>query len=713
MPNTLRVESRNALPPKMELVFGLCCLIINEIGHAPADAKAEFVEILNTGAASVDATTLTIYDQRSGPRSVTDRPTVVPPGGYLVLVRDASAFAQEHPGVPFVAVSNWPTLNNSGDRIGLAILGIEVDAVPYEGTWGTPGHSLERKDPSGPSWHAVNWTAGPPGGTPGRQNAGYMPDREGPKLLYADRLHPDTVFAVFDEPVQKSGLRFEGAVATHWIDDESVHLTGVSGSTLVSLGAMDLFGNTSPQTEVSIAGVPSAGDLVITERLTRPLADRFDGRPDQPLFLEIQNQSRRMLSVRRLALVGKEDESGNAPRAPLPFVSRALWPSDVLLISNSQSNLEAAFGLSKEMFSFETTAAVLRDESVSLVDGLGETLDRADYHASWHAPSIWEVGNSLTRIGPDGRRPTSWMTSVLPGRDAFSPEGPRPTPGVHVSALTSLPPIPGDIVISEVLFHAAPGGVEFIELQMRRQVDLNGLYFLVDRSPAMPDSARLAYAPFAPSPGSFVTAVVPTTGVPLAELVGFAREFYPNAPQAARWLPLRGLGALRNAGVDISLIGANDVVLDHVVLSADNHHPALADPAGISLERVDPLGSSREPTNWTSSSGPYGATPGEGPEAVPTPGGRFLEVLPRAFSPDEGPVTVSVNSAPQETVQIEIYTRAGLLVRRMNSLARGPTRLYWDGTSDAGTPVRAGVYVVLARVSTGHSAKALVVVARR
>jgi hypothetical protein len=713
VPNALRVGRRKALPHKMKLAFALCCLIINEIGHAPADANAEFVEIINTSAASVDASTLTLYDQHSGPRFVTDRPIVLPAGGYLVLVRDASAFTQAHPGVPFVALSSWPTLNNSGDRIGLAMLGIEVDAVPYEGTWGMPGRSLERKDPGGPSWHAVNWTAGPPGGTPGRQNAGHAPDREGPKLLYADRLHPDTVFAVFDEPVLGTGLHFEGGNLAGRIGDDGLLLTDVPDSTLVSVGAEDLFGNTTPRSEVQIAGAPSAGDLVITERLVRPVADRFDDNPDQPYLLEIQNQSRRQLSVRRLSLVGRSDENGIAPQAPLPFVSRALRPSDVLLVSNSRSGLEVAFGLPAETFTLETTAAVLRDRSVSLVDRSGETLDRADYDASWHSPSVPEAGNSLTRIGPDGTKPTSWATSVFPAGDASLTGDPRPTPGVHVTVISGLDPVPGDIVISEVLFHAAPGGLEFIELEMRRQVDLNGLYFLVGRSPSMPDSARLAYAPLAPSPGSFVTAILPTTGVPLAELVDFAKANFPSAPSGALWLPLSGLGALRNAGVDISLLRTDGVVLDHVVLSADDHHPALADPAGISLERVDPLGASLEPTNWTSSSGSSGATPGEGPEAVPMPAGRFLEVLPRIFSPHEGPVTVSVNSGAHETVQVEIYTRTGLLVRSMYSLARGPTRLYWNGASDGGTRVRPGVYIVLARLSTGHSGKAFVVVARR
>ena len=181
-------------------------IVVNEILFDPPEVSAnEFVELFNrTDTQTFDLSELTLSDNASTPVPLTDQPTALGPGDYAVLVRDADAFQQRFPGVPFLEVAGFPALNNSGDTPTIRLGDTVIDAVPYETSWGGTDASLERRDPDGPSTSASNFatTTDPRGGTPGEQNTAFEVDTTPPAPIDAEvTANGQTITVFFDEPL--------------------------------------------------------------------------------------------------------------------------------------------------------------------------------------------------------------------------------------------------------------------------------------------------------------------------------------------------------------------------------------------------------------------------------------------------------------------------------------------------------------------------------
>ncbi|MFN0157427.1 MAG: lamin tail domain-containing protein [Bacteroidota bacterium] len=168
-------------------------MVINEIMYAPLSNQAEYIELLNISDRNVDVTQWQISDKPSSSGSVTTLSlgTVrrqVPPGGFLLLASDSTAFTrypflgEMDSSLFFIARSSWPGLNNDGDAVILRDLTNRViDSVHFQPVWHNPGvadlsgRSLEKINPVLGSNDARAWStcAFSIGGTPGRQNSIY------------------------------------------------------------------------------------------------------------------------------------------------------------------------------------------------------------------------------------------------------------------------------------------------------------------------------------------------------------------------------------------------------------------------------------------------------------------------------------------------------------------------------------------------------------
>lgn len=161
-------------------------IVINEIMYAPSDVSSnEWVELYNRTEDKVfDLADLRFANATSPLRVITTTSTALAPGEYVVLIRNIEAFESAFPGVPYIAVTSFPSLVNSGDTPQILLEDETViDAVPYMPSWGgTGGVSLERHDPNGPSASPINWASSvdPSGGTPGEQNSVYQVDTDPP-----------------------------------------------------------------------------------------------------------------------------------------------------------------------------------------------------------------------------------------------------------------------------------------------------------------------------------------------------------------------------------------------------------------------------------------------------------------------------------------------------------------------------------------------------
>jgi hypothetical protein len=312
-------------------------LVVNEIAYdppAPQVSTNEWVEVVNRSGAARDIGGLTVGDAGATSAPVPG-PLLLPPGGYAVLVRNAAAFEAAYPGVPYVALAGFPALNNTGDRVAIAVGGTEIDAVPYLGAWGGTDASLERIDPEASSTDPANFatTTSPDAGTPGAQNAvfGQNQDTTPPELDGAEALDALTVAVSFSEPVDPASAldaaryaidgRGAPAAASATADPAVVRLTlaapltGPATYTLTVTGIADLAGNVLVAAQTTFffgqGDAPQPGDLVINEFLYDP-----PGADNPGEYVELYNRSDRTFDLRDFTLndaVGADEPVTGAP----------------------------------------------------------------------------------------------------------------------------------------------------------------------------------------------------------------------------------------------------------------------------------------------------------------------------------------------------------------------------------------------------------------
>lgn len=262
-------------------------------------------------------------------------------------------------------------------------------------------------------------------------------------------------------------------------------------------------------------------------------------------------------------------------------------------------------------------------------------------------------------------------------------------------------PSHGDVIINEVLFNPMGEDGDFVELVNRsvHPVNLGDL--------------RLAHAD--PADGIIRNAVKLKTEQRL--LMPF--EYVVAAVEPERITeryPRHGMGNLVNAdlsGYDddegtVVLLDASLQVLDRFHYSDDFHFPLLADPEGVSLERITSTGDSDDRHIWHSASAQCGyATPGvQNSQLIETAyeGDDWLRMEPRLFSPDnDGHHDVLLIKAdlPKSgfMATLNVYNEQGLPVRQIatNDYLSPDAMWTWNGTGDDGGLMPPGPYIIAAR----------------
>jgi len=147
------------------------------------------------------------------------------------------------------------------------------------------------------------------------------------------------------------------------------------------------------------------------------------------------------------------------------------------------------------------------------------------------------------------------------------------------------------------------------------------------------------------------------------------------------------------------------------------HYSLLSSQEGVSLEKIRPGDKSGEKTNWHSASESSGwGTPG-------APNSMFVEVPVTSdkitfsstkITPDndgnEDILIISMNfTGTGNVISVAVFDETGSFVRKIatNLFAGAEVSLNWDGTSDDGTLVNTGIYIVLISVfdDTGKTEK--------
>ncbi|PSQ90611.1 MAG: hypothetical protein BRD43_01625, partial [Bacteroidetes bacterium QS_4_64_154] len=289
-----RPSSRSSMP---RLVFGVLLVallvpgpavgqpdtgdvVINEIMYAPSPSTNEFIELYNRAETAVALDELALADDNLEYEPVTTTDTVLAPGEYVVLVRDAEAFEASFPSVPFLTPDGWAVLNNGGDTVFLrhSPSDTPLDSVPYDPSWGgSDGRSLERIDPRGSSGRASNFASSTAsaGATPGTQNSRHAPDTTPPQPVFAEQVDSTVAEVVFNEPVRSASIQpsafqvGETTVTETALSADSIARLLLSeaptAATVVVTDVRDLVGNRREQATLSLARRPTPEVLAITE----------------------------------------------------------------------------------------------------------------------------------------------------------------------------------------------------------------------------------------------------------------------------------------------------------------------------------------------------------------------------------------------------------------------------------------------------------------
>ena len=155
-------------------LFGINDVVINEFHYHPVDdAPTEFIELYNPTNTSID---LSGYAFTSGIAYSIPTGTVIPPDGYLLVVKDTRNLAWQ--GIPNVGPYSLK-LSNRGEKVVLRAPNKRIvdgliysDDPPWPRAADGNGSSLERISPDLVAQDYHSWRASVnPGGTPGRKNS--------------------------------------------------------------------------------------------------------------------------------------------------------------------------------------------------------------------------------------------------------------------------------------------------------------------------------------------------------------------------------------------------------------------------------------------------------------------------------------------------------------------------------------------------------------
>jgi hypothetical protein len=436
-------------------------VIINEIYADPDSVPAsmppspvEFVELFNRSGQIFDLAGWVFSDPSS---SATLPSYILAPGDYLVLCRlaDTAFFT----GLPYLGLATWPSLNNTGDNLGLRDqVGGVVDGVNYDISWyqdatkSQGGWTLELINPTDTCVLFGNWIASvdPDGGTPGAVNSvlNTTPDVTGPALQSVTPISPNTIEVCFDEPIDPSGLVGANFVVNGGIGAATAATaSGVGGEcvtlafgsnfvpgqlyTVVASNLQDCKGNAGGGTGQFIISGPAAFKSVIINEIYADPDSAATGMPPVE-FVELYNRSGQLYD-----LVGW---SFSDPSSTSILPNYLLAPGDYVVLCKAS---DTAWFTGLPYLGLGSLPSLNNSgDALYLGDPFGNFADSVHYNLSWYQdPSKDDGGWTLELINPQDTcsQLGNWIASNDPSGG---------TPGLQNSVFSNAPDLTAPLITS-------------------------------------------------------------------------------------------------------------------------------------------------------------------------------------------------------------------------------------------------------------------------
>jgi hypothetical protein len=407
-------------------------VVINEFVCDPSPVvgmpEIEFVEVYNRSTKIFNLQSWQLGDQSS---DGTVQEGWLLPGEYRVLT--TSAYVDSF--LNTVAVTSFPSLNNTGDHIVLTSdLGVAIDSIVYTNDWykddnkASGGYSIERINPEDPCTDISDWAASndASGGTPGSQNSIYdiTPDLDAPSITQTVALAPNFVEVYFSEGMDSTSLSDATITVNPTLTIQNNYvleaapsmltlqfLENLSSSQVYEItleNVSDCWSNTANLTAIfALPALVEPGDIIINEILFNPITGGSD-------YVELYNNSDKLLDVNLLEMANLEDDTiSNNKLIESNFL---LFPGEYVVITEDSTQVQQQYASSVfGRFVESDLPTYSNDEgTVYLING-NQVIDAVSYFDNWHFQLIdTDDGKSLERIEPDGssNSESNWHTAA-------------------------------------------------------------------------------------------------------------------------------------------------------------------------------------------------------------------------------------------------------------------------------------------------------------
>lgn len=258
----------------------------------------------------------------------------------------------------------------------------------------------------------------------------------------------------------------------------------------------------------------------------------------------------------------------------------------------------------------------------------------------------------------------------------------------------------GDIVINEILPNPEKDIPEYFEIYNTsdKVLDLSSVRFGVRNK-----KGEIKPAYHFPEK----TLLLPKGYLAVTTDADLIRKTY-KTPNSANIVSVEKIPALSNASANLAVVNEDaTLVYDEVNYSEKWHTVMIRNPKGVALEKINPALPTNDATSWHSAStdSHYG-TPGYQNSQyrelnATVEAEKWVWVTPEAFTPDnDGVEDVCFihykTDAVGYTANVMIFNAVGVLVKKLaaNVVLGMEGNFIWDGNTDDGKIVNAGIYVL-------------------
>ncbi|NWG28285.1 MAG: lamin tail domain-containing protein [Ignavibacteriaceae bacterium] len=706
-------------------------IVINEIMFTPLGGEPEWIELFNRTNIAVNLNGWKIRDVLTTPTTVTiNQDVIIQPNSYLILSRSSAIF-DFHRFIPSeVFVISLPSLNNDIDGVVIKDnRGLQMDSVLYSNQWGgTNGYSLERLSVNANSNLASNWGSSfdIEQSTPGRINS--LTPKQFDLSVAGINFNPrfpvegDDVFisAFIKNNGSSSANNFN---VEFYIDTDTNNVVdlllsieaglNLAAGDSVNVTSSSPIQNINSKILTAVRIVYAADEDTLNNYFEKSVEPGFPGsiilinevmyntETNKPEWVELVNVSGEIINIKDWSI---SDVLTTPTKSFIVNTDALIQPEEYIVIAKDTSFNSAHPGVTAKVFFSNFGSLGNTSDGVVIYDFRNGIIDSLFYRSSWGGGR----GLSLERISLEASTndSTNWTTSL-------STKG--STPGLPNSILNVPDYERNDLVINEVMFEPGEDNSEFIEFLNLSGDSVNvGGWEIVDENE---NNYRLSQIPIMVPNNSFFL---------LAADSSVIVKYGLDETQLKTVVGVSSLG-LVNTGELILLKDVKGNVIDSVWYSDKWHNDNFGSTINISLERINPNISANDPSNWSSSVTPIGATPGK-QNSIYTINPNIesnISVSPNPFSPDNDgfeDFTIINYKLTQATsqVRIKIFDNKGRLVRSLaNNQASGSSgSVIFDGIGDDGQTLRIGIYIIfLEAINEGsgvvESMKTVVVVARK